>query len=182
MRTWTALLLAPLALGCIIEAPTGEKKNPNQAKALVSNVPPVTVRNGANLEDKVEIAGATVAPGQGTPGEAVRVTAYFRVLNDIDADYKVFVHIEDPDGRIERINADHAPAGGNYPTRNWKKGETVKDEFMVYVPAGVPLRALNVWIGMWEPDSDSRMQLKNPEAVRNDGNSRILLVQVPVAN
>jgi hypothetical protein len=93
----------------------------------------------------------------------------------------VFVHIEDPEGRMERLNADHKPANGLYPTTQWKVGETVKDEFNIALPAGASARAINLWVGFWQPQTDARLQLKNTEAVRNDGRNRILLVQVPVA-
>ena len=89
--------------------------------------------------------------------------------------------VEDVEGRMERMNVDHKPAGGLYPTSQWKAGETVKDEFNVYLPASASPRALNLWLGLWEPRTDSRLRLTNPEAVRNDGKDRILLGQVPVA-
>ncbi|MGQ0504492.1 MAG: hypothetical protein ACT4TC_04165 [Myxococcaceae bacterium] len=171
------LLVLPLAAGCIIDAPTGETPA-TRAKALVSNLPPVNIRNGAILDNKVEISGATLAPGKGAPGEPVKVTAYFRVLDDIDINYAVFVHVEDADGRVERSNVDHQPAGG--PTRQWKKGETIKDEFTVFVPANASVRALNLFIGLWDPATDARMKVSNPEAVRHDGNNRVLLAQLPV--
>jgi hypothetical protein len=57
----------------------------------------------------------------------------------------------------------------------------VKDEFNIALPAGAPSRAINLWVGFWQPRTDTRLVLKNPDAVRNDGHNRILLVQVPVA-
>jgi hypothetical protein len=121
-----------------------------------------------------------VQPGRVLPGETLKVQAFYKVLDDMDTDYMVFVHVDDADGRTDRINADHKPAGGVYPTNQWKKGETVKDEFSVYVPPGMPVRGLNLYIGFWDPKSDQRLKLKNTEAVKNDGNNRILVAQIPV--
>ena len=179
-RPVSLLLLSALLLGaCIVEAPGGASPN-ERRQAVVSQVPPLSVTSGANFEDKVELVGASVQPGRVSPGDAVRVTAYFKVLKPLEEDYMIFVHVEDADGRLERLNADHRPAGGLYPTTQWKVGETVKDEFSVGLPAGAQARSLNLWVGFWEPKGDSRLQLKNPNAVRNDGRSRVLLVQVPV--
>ncbi|HEX8434370.1 hypothetical protein [Archangium sp.] len=174
-------LLVPASLlsACIVEAPGGSSPN-ERRQAVVTQVPQLSVRNGANFEDKVELVGATVQPGRIAPGEAARVTAFFKVLKPLEDDYMIFVHVEDAEGRMERLNADHKPAGGLYPTSQWKVGETVKDEFTLMLPPGAPARALNLWMGFWHPQTDARLQLKNPEAVRNDGRSRILLVQVPV--
>ncbi len=171
---------ASLLSACIVEAPGGSSPN-ERRQAVVAQVPPLSVRNGANFEDKVELVGATVQPGRIAPGEVARVTAFFKVLKPLEDEYLVFVHIEDAEGRMERLNVDHKPAGGLYPTTQWKVGETVKDEFNIALPAGASARAINLWVGFWQPQTDARLQLKNPDAVRNDGRNRILLVQVPVA-
>lgn len=179
----SVLLSSLLLLGtaCIVEAPGGASPEERRA-ATVTQVPPLSVRNGANLGGKVELVGATVQPGRVSPGEQAKVTLYFKVLQPIEDDYLVFVHVEDVDGRMERMNVDHKPAGGLYATSQWKPGETVKDEFPIYVPSGgnVP-RELNIWLGLWEPRTDTRLRLTNPEKVRNDGKDRILLARVPVA-
>ena len=164
---------------CIVPAPTSEKQ-PERQKAAGVPAAPIEVRNGANFEDKVELVGATLAPGRVAPGEALRVTCFFKVLGEIKDDYMIFVHVEDVDGKVDRLNADHAPVQGTRSTSTWKVGETVKDEFTIYVPPGMPVRGLNLLIGLWDPKTDARMKLKNVEAVRHDNNNRILLAQVPV--
>ncbi|MBJ6759306.1 hypothetical protein JGU66_00940 [Myxococcaceae bacterium JPH2] len=180
-RPSTLWVSASLLLGsaCIVEAPGGASPEERRA-ATVTQVPPLSVRNGANLGGKVELVGATVQPGRVAPGDQARVTLFFKVLQPLDDDYIVFVHVEDADGRVERTNVDHKPANGLYPTTQWKPGETVKDEFIVSVPPGSPVRALNLWMGLWEPRTDTRLKLTNPDVVRNDGNDRLLLAQVPV--
>jgi hypothetical protein len=174
------LLPAVLLCACIVEAPGGATEA-ERRQATVQQVPPLALKNGAILGGKVEIAAASVQPGRVVPGEPTRVSVFFKVLEPIAEDYMVFVHVEDPDGRMERMNVDHKPSNGVYPTTQWKAGETVKDDFNIYVPPGAPVRALNIWMGLWEPRSDTRMKLMNPELVRNDGKDRILLAQVPVA-
>src|SRR5215212_3994990 len=96
------------AAGCIVPAPTSEKA-PERQKVALAPATPIEVKNGANFEDKVELVGATLAPGRVAPGEALRVTAFFRVLDEIKDDYMIFVHVEDVDGKVDRLNADHAP-------------------------------------------------------------------------
>lgn len=175
MRPFVAVSIVALS-ACIVPAPTSEKA-PERVRPPA---PVLEVRNGAILGGKVEVVGAQVAPGRLSPGESGKVTVFFKVLEPVPADYMVFVHVEDADGRVERINADHAPIGGQYPTSKWKVGELLRDEFTIYVPPGMPVRALNVLIGLWDPKTDSRLQLTNPGAVRNDGNSRITLASIPV--
>jgi hypothetical protein len=182
MRLLPASLLLPAALlcACIVEAPGGATEIERRI-ATVPQVPPLSIRSGANLGGKVEITGASVQPGRVVPGEPARITVFFKVLQPIPEDYMVFVHVEDPDGRVERMNLDHKPANGLYPTTQWKPGETVKDEFVLFLPQGAPMRAVAIWMGLWEPRTDTRMPLTNPDAVRHDGKNRIMLAQVPVA-
>lgn len=178
-RSVLTAVVVVTAAACIVPAPSSEKA-PERQKVVAAPAVPIEVKNGANFEDKVELVGATLAPGRVAPGEALRVTAYFRVLDTMTEDYMIFVHVEDVDGKVDRLNADHGPMQGSYPTSKWKKGETVKDEFTIYVPPGMPVRGLNLLIGFWDPKTDARLKLKNVDVVRHDNNNRILLAQVPV--
>ncbi|MBN1206917.1 MAG: hypothetical protein JXB05_18680 [Myxococcaceae bacterium] len=182
MRLLPLSVLLPTALlcACIVEAPGGATEA-ERRQATVTQVPPLALKNGANLGGKVEMLGATVQPGRVVPGEPARITVFFKVLQPIQEDYMVFVHVEEPEGRMARMNLDHKPAQGLYPTTQWKPGETVKDEFALYLPPGVSARAVDLWIGLWDPRTDARMPLTNPDAVRHDGRHRIMLAQVPVA-
>lgn len=173
-------------LGCIVEAPSGESSNSNNApgasrSAAAPAATPVTVKTGAVLGNKVELVGAQFQPGQVVPGQPTRVALYFRTLDTVGADYSVFVHVEDADGQLPRTNFDHQPTGGKYPTSQWKKGDMVRDEFSIYVAPGAQARALNIYVGLWNPANDERLPLSNPDKVRNDGLNRVFLAQLPVA-
>jgi len=179
---WLVPAFALLGSGCIVEAPTGQNKPPpevERARAQSRDLPPMVVRLAANIEGKVELTAASLQPGQVAPGESAKVTLVFKALEEMTADYTVFVHVEDADGHMERMNLDHKPASGQYLTSQWKKGELIKDEFTLFVPP-MALRGLNLWVGLWEAKTDTRLQLRNPDQVRNDGNNRILVLQVPV--
>ncbi len=162
--------------GCIVPAPSNESA-PQKA---VPAAPPAQVNVGANLGDKIEIASLIINPSRGTPGQPINVNAFYKVLDDVQIDYMVFVHVEDVDGRSDRLNVDHAPAGGQNPTSRWKKGDTIRDDFQIYVPPNMQVRGLNVLMGFWDPKTDARLPLKNPDQVRSDNNNRILVAQIPI--
>lgn len=172
-------ICALLLCACIVPAPSTESA-PEKQKAIVANAPPLQLKSGANMGDKIEISGLVITPGAAIPGEAVKISGFYKVLDDIAIDYNVFVHVEDIDGRVDRINADHAPAGGQYPTTKWKKGETVRDDFQVFLPPGMQVRALNVLMGFWDPKADTRLPLRNADVIRNDGRDRVLVGSFPV--
>ncbi|HET6983901.1 MAG TPA: hypothetical protein VFI53_17295 [Myxococcaceae bacterium] len=175
-----ALALAPLLSllpACIVEAPSSDKSGavPAGPRAQVKAVP---VKNGAVLGEVAELVGATFAPPSMTVGDPTRVVLVFRGIKPTTDDWQVFVHVEDAEGRGERLNADHPL---REPTSTWKPGQLVQDEFALILPAGWRSRAVNIFVGMWLPGTNARMKVKNPESVRTDGNDRVLLVQLPVA-
>jgi hypothetical protein len=179
MLAMRILIVISLALcGCIVEAPTSSRSEAT-GRQVMGKVPAATVNVGANLEGKLEIVSARLDPGRAPVGEAMKITTTFKVLEPLERDYAIFVHVEDSNGRMERVNLDHAPSR---PTSEWKQGETIEDTIQLFVPPGQGIRALNVWTGLWHSPTDSRLKLSNPGAVRNDGRDRILLATVPVQN
>ena len=180
LRVGAALSLL-LASGCIVEAPTGEPAPKERPRATSSAAKTTTVRSGANLGDQIELVAFSVTPGELVPGEIAQASLLLKALKVPDRDWQIFVHVEDGEGRAGRMNLDHAPAGGRLPTSQWKKGDAVRDEFALPLPADLDAQSLNVWVGLWDPKTDQRLPLKKKEAVRNDGKDRILVANVPVA-
>ena len=169
--------LTLFSFGCIVEAPGGDKQSPSaSASAPRPGARPVGVRNGANFDGKVELLAASFNPPVLVPGDVSEVKLYFRVLQPLGEDWQIFVHAEDPDGKVQRANFDHAP---KRPTSSWRPGETIEDTFAVGVPPGSGQRALDLWVGFWLPRSEARLAVKNPEAVRAD-NGRVLLAHLLV--
>jgi hypothetical protein len=168
---------------CIVEAPTPINKKAAPAGATAPRLPPappIDVKSGANFGDAFELVSLTLSSGRAVAGESLRASANFKVKGRVEADYHIFVHVEDVDGRSDRLNIDHPPVRGSLPTSRWEVGQVVRDEFEINVPPGMPVRGLNILLGFWDPKTDSRLPLKNPEAVRNDGRDRVLVATVPV--
>lgn len=172
------LILATLVLltGCIVEAPT--KEGVQGSAPRPAPAPPAEAKSGANFGDKVELVNAIINPGRGVAGEGVRATLNFKVLNKLDRDYMIFVHVEDVDGRTDRLNVDHSPRAK--PTSQWEPGEVVKDEFDIPIPPGMPVRGLSLAMGFWDPKSDERLPIKNKDQVPNDGRDRLFVLKFPV--
>lgn len=173
------LFLAALALvatACIVEAPT--KEGTQASAARPPPAPPMEFKNGANFADQVELVSAIVNPSRAMPGDSVRVSLNFRVLGPIDRDYMIFVHVEDVDGRVDRLNVDHAPR--LKPTSAWQPGEVIRDDFEIPIPPQMAVRGLNLIMGFWDPRTDQRMPLKNKDQVRNDGRDRIYVATIPM--
>ncbi len=177
MRTSFLVIAAVAGLGCIVPAPTSES-GPTRADRPAAR--PIELRSGANFGDKLELTSVILGNDKGYPGEGMRMLLNLKVLSQLDADYMVFVHVEDVDGRADRLNVDHAPARGAVPTSKWEVGQTIRDEFEVPIPPGMNVRGLNVLLGFWDPKTDARLSIKNGDQVRHDGRDRLVAASFPV--
>ncbi len=67
--------------------------------------------------------------------DAETVTVWWQALDEITADYTVFLHHVDDDGQL-LAQADRPPTNGRFPTTSWRTGEVVKDTHPFAVPSG----------------------------------------------
>jgi len=188
MRTETLVGAAVAMVTCAacIERPSSAREvrlkfdRSRLAEVLLREMPPSQKRAAAIFGDSVELATVDYSPPRPHPGDAVTVDFYFRVLDESEEDYKVFVHIDDRGGRAERINGDHWPAGGRYPVKSWRKGEIIRDRWTFTVPGYYNGDALDVWTGFYQPGKDDRWPLTNRTEVQHDGQNRILALTIPM--
>ena len=91
----------------------------------------------------------------------LQLTLWWRAVQDVPADYTVFVHGVDENGQLV-TQADGLPNGGYSPTRLWQTDDVVRDERLL-VGAG-PGNG-RVLVGIYDPQTGVRltaMQSGNP--------------------
>ena len=125
------------------------------------------VRTDAELDGQVRLVGYDLwrsAGGEWVPvgptesvraGEKLRVRLVWEALAEMEADYTVFVHLEDPAGDVLGQH-DGPPAGGGYPTSHWRKGERVADEHELVVGDGGSTTA-QLLVGMYRLETLDRL-------------------------
>ncbi len=129
----------------------------------------------AALEDKLVYLGLDVDTDTITPGKAFTLTHYWKVVNPVGDDWKLFIHLESPDGKKSHLNADHVPIGGKYPLALWKKGEIIRDIHRVSIPANWPSDKLELYVGAWK--GPLRMKVTSGP---HDSENRVLIATLPV--
>ncbi len=176
MRTSLIVLLVLSNSACIVEAPT--KEGTHQTAPKLPPAPPAEVKSGANFGDAFELTSVILNPSRGEAGMPVRVAANFKVNKKLDRDYYIFVHVEDVDGRVDRLNIDHPPR--SKPTSQWQPGEVVQDVFDINIPREMQVRGLSLVLGFWDPTTDQRLTIVNKEQVPTDGRDRLYVAKFPV--
>jgi hypothetical protein len=104
----------------------------------------------------------TLSKSAAAIGSPVGMTYRFDVAQDaaIDGDYLVFMHVIGPDG--EKLwQDDHAPA---VPTSQWKPGQTVEYDRLVFVPNYPYIGKANIRVGLYDPAGETRLTLNGTDA------------------
>ncbi len=134
--------------------PKSGEKNKNPVAPFVQSKPFAPAPSNTfevNFDDKVTFLGWSVATKGGgsylAQGKDATITTYWRADGNMKSDYKVFMHIDGPGGRL---HGDHEPVQGKYPTRKWEKGDYVKDVFELKVPLYQKAGAYQVRLGMYK--------------------------------
>jgi hypothetical protein len=84
------------------------------------------------------------------------------------ADYSVFVHVLDADGRCCLWQADGWPVGGAYPTSRWLPQEVVLDDYAVSLPPETPPGDYPLEVGLYLADTGRRLRVVGPDGAEGD--------------
>jgi 4-amino-4-deoxy-L-arabinose transferase-like glycosyltransferase len=148
----------------------GKKDHNPLSEAVLTSAPPVQHPVGASFEDRIELVGYNLSLPNGAAhvgaGQSFEVTWVFRVLEANVGGYKLFVHL---DGQDQRLNGDHEPVDEKYPLRLWQQGDVIVDRQTLKVPATYPSGEYTLYIGFFR--GESRLKVvrgKKDEANRVD--------------
>ena len=123
----------------------------------------------ATLGDHIALAAAEIVPAQARPGQIVRVNVRWYVPRGRpQRDYTTLIHLGQPD-RPPLSTGDSPPLGGDYPTRAWRNGEVIDDDYRLVVPADLAPGRYPVWIGMYDPITGQRLPVMVEDELQPNG-------------
>ncbi len=133
------------------------EKDLNPLRRLVSTTPPKPqVETHITFDDKVELIGYDI-PTEVQRGSEFVIRLHFRVIQPVGGNYRVFLHF---DGTGSRINGDHIPLGGKYPTNYWTTGQFITDEHrMTTSRLNQSAGYYQVFTGFWPGGDAARMRV-----------------------
>lgn len=152
--------------------PLPGEKNENPVASFTSSTPfkpgpshPLEV----NFDDKVTLLGWDLKSPNGadrlTQGKEFTFTSYWHVKERIPGDYKIFMHIDGPGGRL---HGDHDPFGGQFPTSQWAKGDYIKEDYKKEVPLYQQAGSYKINMGLFKEVGGGRLPIKDePAASQN---------------
>jgi mannosyltransferase len=89
-------------------------------------------------------------------GDVLTLTLHWRVEQMPNARYKIFVHLLDASGRVV-AQRDGEPLADLRPTTTWRAGETLADNYGVFIEPDTPPGDYRVEIGVYRADDGARV-------------------------
>jgi len=122
-------------------------------------VPATVTRTSIDLGTQVQLIGYEFSSPAIRAGEPLTVTLYWQTKGLLLTSYKSFVHVTDASGQLV-AQSDAVPRDWTYPTSAWFPNERVVDPHRLDIARNVT-GPLEVWIGMYDPDTLQRLAYTN---------------------
>lgn len=113
---------------------------------------PLTFR----FREDIQLQGVDVMTPQPAPGEQVKLTLYWQVLQKPPVLYNAFVHLIGPDGEIV-AQIDRWPGG--LPADLWAAGQVIVDEYVIDLPPDAPPGDYAVAVGLYSAVDGHRLPI-----------------------
>ncbi len=136
---------------------------------------PLAERLDVDFGGRMRLVGYEVEYDSPRPGSTVRVRLEWEVLQAMDRDWSVFIHLNDPVLGRPIAQRDMYPGAGLRPTSFLQPGQRLVDEYVLTIPTTAIAPAdLEVIVGLYDYRSGERLKT-------TDGREAVQLVTVPLA-
>jgi mannosyltransferase len=116
----------------------------------------VRVNRSSKFGDEIWLQAFGLPGSPAEPGRVFPVFLQWSAPQKPTANYKVFVHLLDSNGRIVS-QRDSEPLDGFKPTSSWFPNQPVEDSIGLLVPPHTPLGEYTVEAGLYRPEDGTRL-------------------------
>ncbi len=148
--------------------PGSEDLNP-LSKNVLNEPPAVSHPVEAKWADGIEFLGYDLEPSRPGPGDEFELTLYFKCTRAIAKKWQVFVHVDGHGHEFHRINGDHYPIEGLFPTNHWMPGDIVRDRVKIRMPFEFTAKTYSIYLGFYIGATRMRLLPGAP----SDGSDRL---------
>jgi hypothetical protein len=115
---------------------------------------------GAELKfaGMISLADYSVEPLVVEAGDSLKIVFRWEALRDVKEDCKVFAQLLRAGDQIWG-QSDHVPVRGLAPTRTWKSGQVIVDEFQLTVSPDAPADVYDLVVGLYDSATVGRLKL-----------------------
>ncbi len=119
-----------------------------------------------NFENQLELIGYALTDLSPLAGDTIRLTLYWRGLQPMDTDYKVFANVLDPQTLTKYAASDAMPAQWQRPTSTWTPGEIIEDTHTLNLDPNTPPGIYELELGLYHEAPDGtfpRLRIVTPD-------------------
>ena len=136
----------------------------------------ITIPYSTNFGNVAQLVGYDLDATAACPDGQIVLTLYWRREGPpISTSYKVFIHLE-KDGLWAQ--ADDFPGCSAWPTTIWREGEVVTDRHVIDLDQSVPAGEYTLLIGLYEPESGTRLDLIDETGLAHGNNLDLSKVEI----
>lgn len=114
----------------------------------------------AHFGSTIELLGYDLAQS----ADGLSLTLHWRSQAPASANYTVFVHLLDRNGRLA-AQIDRPPLDGVRPTLGWLPGEVLSDPLFLAWPADLASGTYTLSIGLYDPRTGARLPVGTEDAL-----------------
>lgn len=100
------------------------------------DTPSIGNSQGLNFDNGIMLLGYNMTPKILKRGKILYITYFWRVLRDIQHNYRIASRFHKVDNRGADFEWFHQPCYGLYHTSRWREGDIIKDEVAIKMPSG----------------------------------------------
>jgi hypothetical protein len=176
-RRCAAVLLAGLLAACTSDV---EPLTPAQRQVMAAYVsktaPFPKQRLDVDFGGKAKLLGYDVERAEWRPGETLRVVWYWQVLEPLGKGWKLFTHIETPDGGEMLTQDANGALRWLFGADRWRAGQYIEDPQDLYLPEDWPANEARLYVGFWRDDQRLSVSAGQPD---DDGRARVASIPTP---
>jgi len=95
---------------------------------------------------------------QPTSGSTILISFYWELLQEVDTDYQVFLHLLDDQGSAQAI-FDFQPFDGRRPFSDWPAEKTIRETRVFELPVDLSPGNYSLVVGLYKPGSLERLSI-----------------------
>jgi len=132
---------------------------------------PLQVRLGS----QIKLLGYDSPPQVIRPGDSIPLTLFWQAEQDVREDDLVLLQLRGEDGKMWALYRDR-PVNGSYPTTQWSRGEVVRQQLEVRIPADVPSGSYHLAVALADASSGQETEWVALAQLTVEGRPRVFEV------
>ena len=146
--------------------------------AYVSKVPPSPQHAlDIDFDGKVKLLGYDLGREQWRPGQTMRVTWHWQVVESLGDGWKLFTHIDDVDNDRSLNQDGNGSVRWLYGPEHWRAGTYIRDPQELDLPEDWGGSFARIYVGFWR--ADERLRVSRGAADATDAKGRALAATIP---